>query len=48
MARAATENTAAPAEETAGILSAGVAKGRITQIISAVVDVEFDGTCRRS
>src|SRR5215472_9324729 len=35
--------TDAPATDAAGILSAGVAKGKITQIIGAVVDVEFDG-----
>jgi F-type H+-transporting ATPase subunit beta len=45
MARAAATKPAVLASdaETAGILSAGVAKGRITQVISAVVDVEFDG-----
>src|SRR5215469_12437619 len=32
-----------PTTEAAGILSDGVAKGVITQIIGAVVDVEFDG-----
>jgi F-type H+-transporting ATPase subunit beta len=46
MARAAAKKPAA--EKTAdaavqGLLSDGVAKGRITQIIGAVVDVEFDG-----
>jgi F-type H+-transporting ATPase subunit beta len=39
----AATTTDAPTTEAAGILSAGVAKGRITQVISAVVDVEFDG-----
>ena len=43
MANAANKPIAASDAETAGIRSAGVAKGRITQIIGAVVDVEFDG-----
>ena len=40
---AATTTSRPPPAETAGSLAAGVAKGRITQIIGAVVDVEFDG-----
>jgi len=43
MARAAAQKTAPSDTETAGILSAGVGKGQITQVIGAVVDVEFDG-----
>src|SRR5690242_20047278 len=47
MAKAAAKTTkpaaAAPAADATGLLSAGVAKGRISQIIGAVVDVEFDG-----
>jgi F-type H+-transporting ATPase subunit beta len=45
MARAAAKKPAAQAAaaDASGILSEGVAKGRITQIIGAVVDVEFEG-----
>src|ERR1700761_8663450 len=45
MARAAAKKPAAEttATDASGILSEGVAKGRVTQIIGAVVDVEFDG-----
>ena len=41
---AARKSTAAPAAGAASAqVSGGVAKGRIAQIIGAVVDVEFDG-----
>ncbi|HWA61515.1 MAG TPA: F0F1 ATP synthase subunit beta [Caulobacteraceae bacterium] len=41
--KAAAPKAAAESAASASILSEGVAKGRIAQIIGAVVDVEFDG-----
>src|SRR5580658_8956335 len=41
--KAAAPKAAAASAPAEGLLSAGVAKGVITQIIGAVVDVEFDG-----
>src|SRR5579883_3075505 len=47
MATATTKKPSAKTEaasaDAAGLLSDGVAKGVITQVIGAVVDVEFDG-----
>src|SRR5579863_1321697 len=43
MATTATTTTSSANTDTAGLLSDGVAKGVITQIIGAVVDVEFHG-----
>src|SRR5580692_384401 len=43
MARAAAAKKPAAATETSGPVSEGAPKGRIVQIIGAVIDVEFDG-----